>query len=207
MTHKPEQSILDLSTVYFFKQSPPPVIALKDCNLLMNNLNKNETLPVLHGYQSKQDGFMAASHYAIKNRLEYTIIDLQIRLDYKQNRQRMKPEQLASFDYLALDRATRDLKNKLPEILERRLAQEGVDSANLDMSRPDLILNERPELISSVMNEPGWDHLKLLVFQASVPFSDNPLSVGAMPVRHWAAIQEANCRLNPTVRVILDPPV
>jgi len=92
MMNKSEQSILDLSTVYFFKQIPPPVIALKDCNLWMNNLNKNETLPVLHGRQSKQDGFMAASNYATKNRLDYTIIDLQIRFDHKQNPQRMKPE-------------------------------------------------------------------------------------------------------------------
>jgi hypothetical protein len=207
MSDDSESTLIDLSTVYFYEKTPPATIELRECSLPIKRDNDCKVFLALHGYQSKQDGFMAASKYAAKQGLDYTIIDFQVKLEQKQKALNMKPEELAAYDFVSLVRASKDLRSELQEILLEQLSAKRINTLNLDITRPDLILKERPELIACVMDEPGWEHLKVTVFQAQLPFSEFPINVAAIPYRHWDAIQEAHCRLNPTVQITLDPPI
>lgn len=199
------QHSTELSTVYFYEGSAPRVIALKDAGLQMRSPIPG-AFSAIYGYQSKQEGFMAARAYADRHRLQFTVIDFLVRLDHKANPLMMKPEHLPQHDFIAFTRIARDMTDKLQEILARRLEKDGLDVGQVDLSKPQQVLAQRPELITSLLDEPGWEHLKVIVYPAKVAMSEKPLAVGTVPFRHWDAIQEATCRLNPNIQITLDPP-
>jgi len=199
------QRFIELSSVYFYENAAPRVIALKDCSLPTKGPIPG-AFPALYGFQSKQDGFMAARAYADKNRLQFTVIDFLVKLDQKQNPLMMKPEDLGQHDFITFHRISRKMVDELKNILEKRLEQDGADFDENDLSKPVQLIMQRPELITAMMNEPGWEHMKVIAYPAKVTISEKPLTIGVVPFRNWNAIQEATCRLNPTIRITLDPP-
>ena len=203
---KPDsQHIIELSTVYFYEGAVPRVIALKDCGLPMKRPVLG-AFPALYGYQSKQEGFMAARAYADKNRLQFTVIDLLVKLDQKQNPLMMKPEDLPQHDFITFQRLSRSMTDELGGILKQQLEREGLDTSALDPSKPHLLLMQRPDLIAAVINEQGWEHMKVVTYPAKIALSEKTLNVGTVPFRHWDSIQKATCRLNPKIQITLDPP-
>ncbi|WP_321959530.1 hypothetical protein [Burkholderia cenocepacia] len=203
---KPDsQHIIELSTVYFYEGTAPRVIALKDCGLPMKSPVPG-AFSALYGYQSKQEGFMAARAYADKNRLQFTVIDLLVKLDQKQNPLMMKPQDLPQHDFITFQRLSRSMMDELQEILRRHLERKGIDTSLLDQSKPHVLLMQRPDLITSVIDEPGWEHMKVIAYPAKIPISEKPLNIGTVPFRNWASIQKATCRLNPNIQITLDPP-
>ncbi|RBG58363.1 hypothetical protein BRM42_07090 [Xanthomonas oryzae pv. oryzae] len=149
---------------------------------------------------------MAARAYADKNRLQFTVIDLLVKLDQKQNPFMMKPEDLPQHDFITFQRLSRSMMDDLQGILKRQLEREGVDTSTLDPSKPHLLLMQRPDLIASVIDEPGWEHMKVVTHPAKIALSEKPLNVGTVPFRHWDSIQKATCRLNPNMLITLDRP-
>lgn len=205
-SEKPDsQHIIELSTVYFYEGTAPRVIALKDCGLPMKSPVPG-AFSALYGYQSKQEGFMAARAYADKNRLQFTVIDLLVKLDQKQNPLMMKPEDLPQHDFITFQRLSRSMTDELGGILKQQLERERGDTSALDPSKPHLLLMQRPDLIAAVINEPGWEHMKVVTYPAKIALSEKPLNVGTVPFRHWDSIQKATCRLNPNIQITLDPP-
>ncbi len=201
-----QQYSTELSTVYFYEGAAPRVIALRDCGLQMNS-PVNGAFSALHGYQSKQEGFMAARAYADRHRLQFTVIDLMVSMDKRQNPLMMTPESLADHDFVAFTRMARSMTDKLGDMVQRRLVRDGEDLTGLNLSKPNQLIAQRPELISALLDEPECDHLKVIVHPAKVKMSDKLLSVGTIPFRHWHAIQEATCRLNPNIQITLDAPI
>ncbi|APO88937.1 MULTISPECIES: hypothetical protein [Xanthomonas] len=149
---------------------------------------------------------MAARAYADKNRLQFTVIDLLVKLDQKQNPLMMKPEDLPQHDFITFQRLSRSMTDELGGILKQQLEREGADTSALDRSKPHLLLMQRPDLIAAVINEPGWEHMKVVTYPAKIALSEKPLNVGTVPFRHWNSIQKATCRLNPNIQITLDPP-
>lgn len=204
---KPDsQSIIELSTVYFYKGHAPRVVALKDCDLLAKS-SVHGAFSALYGRQSKQEGFMAARAYADQNRLQFTVVDFLVKLDQKRNPLVMKLDDLPQHDFITFQRVSRSIMDNLRAILKKRLEQDGADLSKVDLSKPHWLIMQRPELIASVIAEPGWEHLKVIAYPTQLPISEKPLNVGTVPFRHWDAIQAATCRLNPNIRITLDPPV
>lgn len=203
---KPDsQHIIELSTVYFYDGAAPRVIALKDSSLSMKSPIAG-AFSALYGYQSKQEGFMAARAYADANRLQFTVIDLLVKLDRKQNPLMMKPEDLAHHDFITFQRLSRSMMDELSEILVHQLEREGVNTATLGASKPHQLLIERPGLVTALVNRAGWEHMKVITYPAKIAISEKPLNVGTVPFRHWDSIQSATCRLNPNIQITLDPP-
>jgi hypothetical protein len=198
------QHIIELSSVYFYEGTAPRVIALKDCDLFMKSPIPG-AFSALYGYR-KQEGFMAARAYADQHRLQFTVIDFLVKLEHRQNPLTMKPEDLGQHDFIAFQRVSRSMMDELQDILRKRLEQEGTDLNQIDLSKPHQLIMRRPELVTTLIDEPGWEHLKVIAYLAKVAFSDKPLNVGTVPYRHWSAIQEATCRLNPNIQITLDLP-
>ena len=96
--------------------------------------------------------------------------------------------------------------DELGDILKQQLGREGVDTSSIDPSKPHLLLMQRPDLIAAVINEPGWEHMKIVTYPAKIALSEKPLNVGTVPFRHWDSIKKATCRLNPNIQTRLDPP-
>lgn len=149
---------------------------------------------------------MAARAHADRERLQFTVIDFLVALEHKQNPLMMKPADLAQHDFIAFQRLSRSMMDQLQEILKKRLEQEGIEPGPAELAKPQLLIMQRPELITSVLDEPGWEHLRVVAYPAKLAISEKPLTVGTVPYRHWDAIQEATCRLNPNIRITLDPP-
>ena len=149
---------------------------------------------------------MAARAYADRERLQFTVIDFVVGLDHKQNPLMMKPEDLAQHDFISFPRLSRSMMDQLQEILKKRLEEEGIEPSLAELSKPQLLIMQRPELITSVLEEAGWEHMKVIAYPAKLAISEKPLNVGTVPFRHWGAIQEATCRLNPNIRITLDLP-
>ena len=199
------QPLIELSSVYFYEGTAPREIALRDCGLPTKSPVPG-AFSALYGYQSKQEGFMAARAHADRERLQFTVIDFLVALEHKQNPLMMKPADLAQHDFIAFQRLSRSMMDQLQEILKKRLEQEGIEPGPAELAKPQLLIMQRPELITSVLDEPGWEHLKVVAYPAKLAISEKPLTVGTVPYRHWDAIQEATCRLNPNIRITLDPP-
>ncbi|CAG9260970.1 conserved hypothetical protein [Burkholderia diffusa] len=196
---------VELSTVYFFKGKPPKVLALGDCSLPMRSPAPGAFF-ALYGYQSKQDGFRAASAYAEANDLDYTVIDIEVRLDLQQSRFAMKSEDLTNFDFVSLHRITKTMATEIHEAVMQLLADDGVATDALADTKLHEILAERPALLPRLLAQPGWEHVKVLISGMSTLMSDKPLSVATVSVDHWASIQSAVCRLNPEIQITLEPP-
>lgn len=149
---------------------------------------------------------MAARAYADRERLQFTVIDFVVSLDHKQNPLMMKPEDLTQHDFISFQRLSRSMMDQLQGILKKRLEEEGIEPNPAELAKPQLLIMQRPELITSVLDEAGWEQMKVIAYPAKLAISEKPLNVGTVPFRHWGAIQEATCRLNPNIRITLDPP-
>lgn len=204
-TDKPDSHIIELSSVYFFSGAAPRSIALRDCGLPMNPPIEG-AFPALYGYQSKQEGFMAARSYADRNRLQFTVVDFLVQLDQKQNPLMMKPDDVPNHDFITFGRMSRSMMDHLQEILQERLLREGITPTKAELSKPHLLLQQRPDLVTSLIDAPGWEHMKVIAYPAKLMISEKPLTVGTLPFKHWGSIQEATCRLNPGIRITLEPP-
>jgi hypothetical protein len=197
--------VIELSTVYFYEGATPRSIALKDCGLLMRAPVEGVFF-ALYGYQSKQDGFMAAREFAEKNRLQFTVIDFLVKLDKKINSVQMKPGDLTQHDFITFQRLSRSMQNELHDILIKDRSARINKDEGLDAENPHVLLLENPKLIADAANHPDLQHFKVIVHQAKPLMSERILSVGVVPFRHWDAIQEATCRLNPTTHITLERP-
>lgn len=195
------QPVIELSTVYFYEGQIPRTISLKDCGLAMHAPVPG-TLAALYGYQSKQEGFMAARAFADQRRLQFTVIDFLVRLDHPINSGLMKPSELTQHDFISFLRMSRGMLNELQEILE----EHGGAAAGDDAAKPHVLIMQRPELLVDVINHPDLRHFKVIAHPAKPVFSERPLTVGTVPFAQWGAIQEATCRLNPTTRITLERP-
>jgi hypothetical protein len=205
VNEKQDSPVIELSTVCFYGDSAPQVIALRDCGLPMESPIPG-ALSAFYGSQSKQEGFMAARAYANAHRLQFTVVDFLVRLDVKQNPLSMKPEDLSEFDFLAFQRLSRSMRDELGEIFRKKLIREGVDTSDIDFSKPQLLVMQRPELIKVLMNRADYAHLKVIAHPAKLKNNESSLIVGAIPHRHWGAIHDAACRLNPNIQITLDAP-
>ncbi|MBK3477656.1 MULTISPECIES: hypothetical protein [Pseudomonas] len=204
-TDKPDSHIIELSSVYFYSGPAPRAIALKDCGV-PTDAPISGAFPALYGYQSKQDGFMAARAYADKNRLQFTVVDFLVELDQKQNPNMMRPDDIPNHDFISFARMSRSMMDDLQAVLHERLAKEGITPSKLELAKPHLLLQQRPDLVSSLIEAPGWDHMKVIAYPAKLTISEKPLTVGIVPHSHWDSIKEASCRLNPGIRITLEPP-
>jgi hypothetical protein len=162
-------------------------------------------LTVLYGYQSKQDGFMAARDFAEKNRLQFTVIDFLVALDHKINPGLMKVEEFARHDFLPFQRLSRGAVDEISSLLADFAETKGV-RPEIAGAKPNALLIERPDLVVALLSDPSFDHVKVIAHQAKPTMSDRVLNVGTVPFRHWDSIVEATCRLNPVTRITLDRP-
>jgi hypothetical protein len=193
---------IELSTVHFYTGSLPDTLSLKDCALALPRKMPG-LMCGLYGRQSKQEGFMAAHAYALRNKLAFAVIDFKVRLDCAINPGKMKPEELSRHDFLSLNQVRRQTWECISLALEDgRVSPAG---ASIDEDGKKLLLT-RPDLIAQLVELPGYQHFHVVAFDARPAISEQPLQVGAVPVRHWAAIESAVCRLNSTTQVTLDYP-
>lgn len=190
------QHLIELSTVYFFKGNTPRVIDLKDCGLPLESPMPG-AFSAFYGYQSRQEGFMAAKTYADENRLNFTAIDFIVKLDHKQNSLMMKPEDLARYDFIPFHRFTRAMMDDVGASLAQALEARGEDSRRYDMAKPHLVLMQRPDLFAELLGQPAWEHVKVLAHPAKLAISEKPFSVGSIPFGQWGSVVEATCRIDP----------
>jgi hypothetical protein len=195
-------ALIELSTVYFYTGSLPNTLSLKDCGLALPR-KMPELICGLYGRQSKQEGFMAAHAYALRNKLEFTVIDFTVRLDFAINPGKMKPEDLPHHDFLSLNQVRRQTWESIAFALEEGGTSRA--SASMEEDGKKLLLT-RPDLIAQLCDLPEYQHFRVVAFDAKPAISEQALQVGAVPVRHWAAIESAVCRLNPTTQVALEYP-
>lgn len=196
-------SVIELSTVYFCPGPIPHSIALRDCGLVLPGGVPG--LTALYGNQSKQEGFMAARDFAEKNRLQFTVIDFLVGLEYKINPGLMKAVEFSQHDFLPFQRLSRTAMDEIADFLVGYAEKKGV-RPDLVGAKPNALLIERPDLLGALMSDPEFVHVKVISHQAKPSMSDRVLNVGTVPFCQWDAILEATCRLNPTTRVTLDRP-
>jgi hypothetical protein len=199
---------IELSTVAFYRGEIPREIALSACSIPMAP-GPQRALSAFYGSQGKQDGFVAAKAYAAAQGMKYTVIDMLVELE-AQNPGSMKPDDIAAYDFLNFSRASRQL---LEEIADRlgKSKYAGVLSTGalvaLESQPLRAVLAKWPELVDEIIDLPRLRHLKVIAFHAVTSIGDRPISIGNVPHRHWSAITDATCRLNPTVRITLDSPI
>jgi hypothetical protein len=197
--------IIELSTVAFYDGHTPRSLALHECSLPLASPVPG-ALSALYGTKSKPEGFMAARAYADRHRLQFTVIDFLVALEHKPNASVMKPDELPDHDFLSLLRISGSMSDQVGEWLRAGLEEAGQSAELLDSLKAEQAVLQQPSLVGALLNKRACRHLKLIAFPAMTAISDRPLNVGSVPFRHWSAIQEATCRLDPTVRVTLDPP-
>jgi hypothetical protein len=196
---------IELSTVYFYRGEVPQKLSLRDLNV-PTAFPVQGALLGLHGSISKREGFMRAGEYATAHQLQFTVIDTVVRIAPPKNQLRSLPEDLPNLDFLALERITREMHKWIGQTLQGRLDELGIDQSDINASDPTDTLQKRPDLVNVLLDLPSWRHVKMMVFSASLAFSRKPLNIAAVPLRHWDAIVEANCRLDPTIHVTLEKP-
>lgn len=195
-------ALIELSTVYFYTGSLPTTLSLKDCGLALPRKMPG-LICGLYGRQSKQEGFMAAHAYALQNKLEFTVIDFMVRLDFAINPGKMKSEDLPHHDFLSLNQVRRQTWESIAFALEDGSTSRA--AAGIEEDGKKLLLT-RPDLIAQLCELPDYQHFRVVAFDAKPVIGEQPLQIGAVPVRHWAAIESAVCRLNPTTPVALEYP-
>ena len=201
---KKEKGQIEMTTIAFYSGEIPREIALRDCSLPITN-GPVTAFCAYYGERSNQSGFMAARQYAASLGLQYTVIDIEIQLQ-PLNPSVMKPADLAAFDFLNFARMSRDMRSLVSQWFSEAEAEDGVLPDQGSMVSAIDAVEANPSLIDKLMAVQRCRHLKVIAFQTVTSLATVPLTVGSIPHRHWSAIRSANCRLNPTVRVLLDAP-
>lgn len=187
-----------MSTVYFFENTLPSIIALKDCGFPLNK-PIDDSLSALYGHIGKQAGFMLAKAYADKHRLQYTIIDFNVQFDNPIDTVPVGLEQLKNAELVSLKRLPKNEITQLYNLYVNSQAQEE--------KKAYMKLVENPELLSKFINHPDYENLKLVIYPGITAVGDQPLTIGSIPHRHWDVITSAECRLHPNTKVTLENPV
>jgi hypothetical protein len=199
---------IELSTVAFYRGDTPSEIALRDCSFPMQR-GPLTAFSALYGEQGKQNGFVAARLYAASQGLQYTVVDLLVQLE-AQNPLVMKPEELSRYDFLNFNRMSRNLSSEVSEWFSLAASADALRDSEVTDSIFELsaraAISAWPSLVDTIAARETCQHLKVIAYQTTTSVSPRPLTVGSIPHRHWAAIREATCRLNPNVRIVLTPP-
>lgn len=201
---KKEKAQIEMTTVAFYRGEIPREIALRDCSLPIPN-GPVSAFCAYYGERSNQSGFMAARQYAASLGLQYTVIDIEIELQ-PLNPSVMKPDELARFDFLNFARMSREMRSVVSEWFSEPTEGDGAAAEPSGTISAIEAVAANPSLVDKLIALPQCSHLKVIAFQTVTSLATMPLTVGGIPHRHWAAIRSANCRLNPTVRVLLDAP-
>ncbi|ENV52065.1 hypothetical protein L292_1667 [Acinetobacter junii CIP 107470 = MTCC 11364] len=199
--NKKEKGETVMSTVFFFEGSLPKTINLKDCGFPLTK-PIDDSFPALYGHIGKQAGFIAAKEYADKHRLQFTIIDFTIKFDTPVDTVPVKLEELHNVEIVSLKRLPR---NEIVQLYDKYINDEQQHELK-DNKKAYIKMVENPELLSSVINHDDFKDLKLMIYPAKTAISDNPLTIGTIPNRHWDVITSAVCRLHPNTQVSLEPP-
>jgi hypothetical protein len=199
---------IELCTVAFYRGEAPSEIALRDCSFPMRRAPA-AAFSALYGEQGKQNGFVAARLFAAGQGMQYTVVDLVIQLA-AQNPLVMKPDDLASYDFLNFNRMSRSLSAEVSEWFAAAGSRGGRDDSEMTNSITDLSARAAiavwPLLVDKIAARRACEHLKVIAYQARTLVSPKLLTVGSVPHRHWGSIREATCRLNPKIRIDLTPP-
>ena len=200
--------LIELSTVVFYSGDAPKQMALSNCSFPMPE-SPQGAFCALYGVQGKQDGFVGARAYAEQKKLRFTVIDLLVDVE-RQNPLPMKSEDLAHFDFLNFKRMSKALGREVSEWLSEGLeAADNVNPRAASLVAEELSMNalaQRPALLDLLLERPELQHLRVIACPAMTSVSGKALNVGNVPHRHWNSIKEASCRLDPTIRITLDPP-
>ncbi|NML17052.1 hypothetical protein [Azohydromonas caseinilytica] len=195
---------IELSTVAFYAGLRPRSLSLWACSVPLIK-HVPGALTAIYGAKSKPEAFMAASDYAQRNGFQYTVIDFIVNLE-KRPSPVMKPDELERFDFLNMSRMASAMNEPIGEWICAELAP-GDSRAKLLNEMPlQQALRQDPSLLGVLLESPACRHLKLIACPAQTKLGLQPLRVGVVPFRHWLAIQEATCRLDPTVHITVEPP-
>jgi hypothetical protein len=201
-----KHNVIELATLVFYKGALPQTMALRDCSLPMPRAVPG-VFPALYGSQGKRDGFVAASEYAKKQQLQFTVIDFCVAVELKRSLLKIQPDTLASQDFLDFTQMSRHMDEHVKSWMRSQLHLIKESSELLDTLKPIHAVMQQPELMGYLLKHPSCHHLKVAVCPTQTLIADDPLNVGNVALRHWGAITEATCRLDPAVRVTLEPPV
>ena len=197
-----------MSTVALYRGDIPREIALRDCSLPMR-YPPHTAFSALYGEQGRQHGLMAARKYASSQGLQYTVIDLVIKVD-AQNPLVMKPEDLPDYDFLNFGRMSTRLRSDVSGWFAEAVAGGSfpapVERDALAASSARSAIETWPLLVDVMTKHEACRHVKVIAFEAATALASRPLTVGSIPYDHWGAIRSATCRLNPNVRVSLGLP-
>ena len=196
---------IELSTVAFYRGDIPREIALRDCSLPMAN-GPVAAFSAFYGDQGRQMGFMAARQYAVAHSLQYTVIDFMVKLQ-AQNKSVMKPDELGNFDFLNFARMSKAMRSQVSDWFLEAEAGRAVLANSVTKLSGSAAIEVYPALVDTLIANPACHHLKVIAYQTITSLTRKPVAVGSIPHRHWLAIQSGTCRLNPNVRVTLEPPL
>jgi hypothetical protein len=195
---------IELSTVAFYKTELPSTLSLRDYSWPLRAPAAG-VFSALYGHQSKQDGLMAASDYAKQHQLEFTVIDFWITLEHKLNPLPMQADMLQHHDFMNLGRTSRPMDEPLKRWMREYIEAGDPRLESLDTLKLAQAVTQQPALAEALLQHPVCQHLKILAYPALTGVSDRPLSVGSVPLQHWGAIHSAECRLNSSLLVTLEP--
>ncbi|MBJ7262838.1 MAG: hypothetical protein JHC61_03465 [Burkholderiaceae bacterium] len=198
------QSSLELSTIYFFKDSLPASIPLHHCGLPLREAISN-SISAYYGYQSRLEGVAAASEYAEQHGVKFTAIDFSVALDNRPNLQRMAAQDLQNFDFLSFSMMSSSMVDEIVAVMKEGLQARGLSLETFDFKRPYQILARYPSLVYDLQSQPSWEHIKVIAHPAQLIFGDCPYNVATLPYRYWDRITEVFCRTDP-LRVSLKTP-
>jgi hypothetical protein len=196
---------IELSTLVFYKGELPRTLALKDWAMPLATPVPG-AFTALYGYQSKQEGFVAAASYAKERQLQFTIIDFVVTLAHKPNVLKMQADTLPEHDFLNFTRMNRNMDEPVKQWMLAHPEVKADSAELLDTLKPMHAATKHPSLISALLQHKSCQHLKVVAYPAMTALSSDPLNVGSVPLRHWGAIESAQCRLDPSVTVSLEMP-
>jgi hypothetical protein len=196
---------IELSTLVFYKDELPRALALKDWPLPLATPVPG-AFTALYGYQSKQEGFVAAASYARARQLQFTIIDFWVTLAHKPNILKMQADTLPEHDFLNFTRMNRNMDEQVKQWMLAHPDVEAQAAELLDTLKPMYAATQHPSLVGALLQHTSCHHLKIVAYPAMTALSSDPLNVGSVPLRHWGEIQSAQCRLDPSVTVSLEKP-
>lgn len=199
-----QSSSVELSTIYFFKNTLPASIPLHECGLPLAEDIPN-SISAYYGYQARLEGIVAAREYAQQNGLKFTAVDFSVALDERPNLRQMTTQDLENFDFLSFHKLSRSMMDDVVVVMKKGLHARGVATQDLDFKRPQHILARHPALIEDLQAQAAWQHVKMIAHPAQLAFSDRMYNVATVPYRHWGRITEAFCRIDP-LHISLEPP-
>jgi hypothetical protein len=186
---------IELSTVYWYTGSLPPVIDVNDCSL--RGLAP-DAFHAFYGTRGKQDGFMAARAYALSSGQDYTAIDLSVSLECELPRQFVTEADIANLDFLPVHRLAQTFADDLDYRLrtELHIARRHVsDDGAINALQHTLSL--RPRAAKTVLDFPEFRHIKAIVYAAKLSISEDTIPIATIPERHMGSIVAARSRLDP----------